>query len=169
MAADPAVFVIGEDVGESLRGITKGLLADFGPERVLDAPLSEQAFTSFATGAALRGRRPVVEYQIPALLYLVFEQIMNQAHKFRLVSGGQASVPVTYLVPGSGTRVGLAGQQSDNPYAFFATLALRRPFPRPPTTHTGCLPQRSATTTQWSSSPPLPRSAPALRCQTKLT
>lgn len=129
MTADPEVFVVGEDVGESLRGVTKGLLGTFGPQRVLDAPLSEQAFTSFATGAALRGRRPVVEYQIPALLYLVFEQIVNQAHKFRLMSGGQASVPVTYLVPGSGARLGLAGQHSDNPYAFFAHAGVKTVVP----------------------------------------
>jgi pyruvate/2-oxoglutarate/acetoin dehydrogenase E1 component len=129
MAADPEVFVLGEDVRESLRGVTKGLLDAFGPQRVLDAPLSEQAFTSFATGAALRGRRPVVEYQIPALLYLVFEQIVNQAHKFRLMSGGQAAVPVTYLVPGSGARLGLAGQHSDNPYAFFAHAGVKTVVP----------------------------------------
>ncbi len=57
---------------------------------MLDTPISEQAFTSFATGAALAGLRPVVEFQIPSLLFLVFEQIANQAHKFSLMTGGQA-------------------------------------------------------------------------------
>ena len=65
-------------------------------------PISEQMFTGFATGAALAGRRCVVEYQIPSLLYLAFEQIANQAQKLRLMTGGQATVPVVYLVPGSG-------------------------------------------------------------------
>ena len=104
MARDPSVFVIGEDVRASLRGVTKGLFDEFGPDRVLDMPISEQAFTGFATGAALAGRRCVVEFQIPSLLYLAFEQIANQAQKLRLMTGGQAAVPVVYLVPGSGAR-----------------------------------------------------------------
>lgn len=56
---------------------------------MLDTPISEQAFTGFATGAALAGLRPLIEFQIPALLFLVFEQIANQAHKFSLMTGGQ--------------------------------------------------------------------------------
>lgn len=125
MTADPSVIVLGEDVRQSLRGVTRGLYADFGPDRVIDTPLSEQAFVSFATGAALRGLRPVVEFQIPSLLYLTFEQIVNQAQKFRLMTGGQSGVPVTYYVPGSGAREGLAGQHSDHPYTFFAHAGVR--------------------------------------------
>lgn len=129
MARDPAVFVIGEDVRESLRGVSRGLAAEFGAERVLDTPISEQAFTGFATGAALAGRRPVVEYQIPALLYIAFEQIVDQAQKLRLMTGGQASVPVTYLVPGSGARLGLAGQHSDHPYSFLVHAGVKTVLP----------------------------------------
>jgi len=129
MTADPAVCVLGEDVGQSLRGVTRGLQQEFGGQRVLDTPLSEQAFTSFATGAALNGMRPVVEYQIPSLLYLAFEQIVNQAHKFHLMTGGQANVPVTYLVPGSGARMGLAGQHSDNPYSLFVHAGVKTVVP----------------------------------------
>lgn len=129
MSADPSVCVLGEDVGHSLRGVTRGLQEKFGMQRVLDTPLSEQAFTSFATGAALSGMRPVVEYQIPSLLYLAFEQIVNQAHKFHLMTGGQASVPVTYLVPGSGARMGLAGQHSDNPYSLFVHAGVKTVVP----------------------------------------
>jgi pyruvate dehydrogenase E1 component beta subunit len=129
MADDPAVFVLGEDVGEALRGVTKGLRDRFGGSRVIDMPLSEQAFTGFATGAALSGMRPVVEYQIPSLVYLAFEQIVNQAHKFRLMTGGQVSVPVTYLVPGSGARSGLAGQHSDHPYTFFVHAGVKTVVP----------------------------------------
>lgn len=132
MAADTGVIVLGEDVRQSLRGVTRGLLEDFGAGRVLDTPLSEQAFVSLATGAALRGSRPVVEFQIPALLYIAFEQIVNQAQKFRLMTGGQAGVPVTYLVPGAGARQGLAGQHSDNPYAFFAHAGVRTVVPADP-------------------------------------
>jgi pyruvate/2-oxoglutarate/acetoin dehydrogenase E1 component len=129
MARDPAVFVIGEDVRESLRGVSRGLAAEFGENRVLDTPISEQAFTGFATGAALAGRRPVVEYQIPALVYIAFEQIVNQAHTLRLMTGGQVRVPVTYLVPGSGARLGLAGQHSDHPYTFLVHAGVKTVVP----------------------------------------
>jgi len=128
MERDASVFVVGEDVRESLRGVTKGLAADFD-DRVLDMPISEQMFTSFATGAALAGRRAVVEYQIPALLYLSFEQIVNQAQKLRLMTGGQAMVPVVYFVPGSGARLGLAGQHSDNPYSLFVHAGVKTVLP----------------------------------------
>jgi pyruvate dehydrogenase E1 component beta subunit len=129
MARDPAVVVLGEDVRESLRGVTKGLVKEFGPERVLDTPISEQAFTGFATGASLAGRRPVVEFQIPSLVYIAFEQIVNQAQKLHLMTGGQAKVPVTYLVPGSGARLGLAGQHSDHPYSLFVHMGVKTVLP----------------------------------------
>lgn len=129
MAADPTVFVLGEDVRAAIRGVTKGLVGEFGEDRVLDTPISEQAFTGFAMGAALAGWRPVIEYQIPALLYVAFEQIVNQAQKFRLMTGGQASVPVTYLVPGSGARLGLAAQHSDHPYALFVQAGVKTVVP----------------------------------------
>jgi pyruvate/2-oxoglutarate/acetoin dehydrogenase E1 component len=132
MAADPSVFVIGEDVRESLRGVTRGLYDEFGADRVLDMPISEQMFTGFATGAALAGRRCVVEYQIPSLLYLAFEQIANQAQKLRLMTGGQAKVPVVYLVPGSGARLGLAAQHSDHPYSLFAHAGVKTVLPSTP-------------------------------------
>jgi pyruvate dehydrogenase E1 component beta subunit len=118
MEQDEDVFMVGEDIRGNLRGETANLYAAFGPERVLDAPISEAAFTGFATGAAMTGMRPVVEYQIPSLVYVAFDQLVNQAAKMRLMLGGQASVPVTYLVMAAGTRPGLAGQHSDNPYAF---------------------------------------------------
>jgi pyruvate dehydrogenase E1 component beta subunit len=129
LARDPSVFVIGEDVRWSLRGVTKGLVEEFGDDRVLDAPISEQAFTGFATGAALVGRRAVVEFQIPALLYIAFEQIVDQAQKLPLMTGGQARVPVTYLVPGSGARLGLAGQHSDHPYSLFVHAGVKTVLP----------------------------------------
>ncbi|CAN5604384.1 alpha-ketoacid dehydrogenase subunit beta [soil metagenome] len=129
MTENPSVIVLGEDVRQSLRGVTRGLHEEFGDLRVIDTPLSEQAFTSVATGAALAGMRPVVEYQIPALMYLSFEQIVNQAAKFRLMTGGQVSVPVTYLIPGSGARKGLAGQHSDNPYVFLGHAGVRTVLP----------------------------------------
>lgn len=129
MLEDPTVFVIGEDVRHSLRGVSKGLADELGHHRVIDTPISEQAFTGFATGAALAGYRPVVEFQIPSLLYVAFEQIVNQAQKLRLMTGGQARIPVTYVVPGSGARLGLAAQHSDQPYAMFAQAGVKTVVP----------------------------------------
>lgn len=129
MVRDPSVFVLGEDVRASLRGVTRGLAAELGDQRIIDTPISEQAFTGFAMGAALAGHRPVVEFQIPSLLFTAFEPIVNQAAKFRLMTGGQAKVPVTYIVPGSGARMGLAAQHSDHPYALFAQAGVKTVVP----------------------------------------
>jgi pyruvate dehydrogenase E1 component beta subunit len=139
MARDPAVCVFGEDVGAALTGFTRGLLERFGADRVVDTPLSEQAFTSFATGAAMSGMRPVIEFQIPSLLFLVFEQIANHAHKFSLMTGGQVRVPVTYVLPGAGSRVGWAGQHSDQPHALFAHVGVKTMVPATPTDAHGML------------------------------
>ncbi|MFD7903350.1 alpha-ketoacid dehydrogenase subunit beta [Kitasatospora sp. NPDC059747] len=139
LAADPAVCVFGEDIGAGLAGPTLGLLDRFGPERIVDTPLSEQAFTAMAIGAALAGRRPVLEFQIPSLLFLVFEQLVNQAHKFSLMTGGQAGVPLTCVVPGSGSRDGWAGQHSDHPYSLFAHAGVKTVVPATPTDAYGLL------------------------------
>ncbi|GAA4872974.1 alpha-ketoacid dehydrogenase subunit beta [Kitasatospora terrestris] len=132
LADDPAVCVLGEDVGAGLAGLTLGLQQRFGADRVVDTPLSEQAFTSAAIGAALVGMRPVIELQIPSLLYLVLEQLANQAHKFSLMTGGQARVPLTVVVPGSGSRSGWAGQHSDHPYSLFAHIGMKTLVPATP-------------------------------------
>jgi pyruvate/2-oxoglutarate/acetoin dehydrogenase E1 component len=139
MASDDRVVVFGEDVRHSLRRVTVNLLAEFGPERVIDTPLSEQAVTGFATGAALAGFRPVVEFQIPALLYVAFDQLVDQAQKLSIMTGGQGRVPVTYIVPGSGARVGLAGQHSDNPYALLAHMGMKTVLPATPSDAYGLL------------------------------
>jgi len=139
MEADPTVCVFGEDIRVAVSNITTGLLKRFGPDRVIDMPISEQAFTSAATGAAMAGARPVIEFQIPALLYLVFEQIANQAHKFSLMTGGQLKVPVTYLLPSSGSRAGWAGQHSDHPYSLFAHVGIKTVVPATPTDAYGLL------------------------------
>ncbi|MEU6237117.1 transketolase C-terminal domain-containing protein [Kitasatospora sp. NPDC047058] len=139
LAADEAVCVFGEDIGAGLAGPTLGLLDRFGPGRIVDTPLSEQAFTAAAVGAALAGRRPVLEFQIPSLLFLVFEQLVNQAHKFSLMTGGQAGVPLTCLVPGSGSRDGWAGQHSDHPYSLFAHAGVKTVVPATPADAYGLL------------------------------
>src|SRR5690606_7602121 len=139
MERDPSVFIMGEDIRLALTNTAAGLRDRFGPQRVIETPLSEQGFTNFATGAAMAGRRPVVEYQIPFLLLLVLEQIANQANKFRLMSGGQTTVPVTYLLPGTGWRPGWGAQHSDQPYAVFANLGVKTVVPATPTDAYGLL------------------------------
>lgn len=136
---DSSVCVFGEDVAAGIALLTLGLAKRFGQERVIDAPISEQAFTSLATGAALCGMRPVIEFQIPSLLFLVFEQIANQAHKFSLMTGGQVAVPVTYVVPSSGSREGWAGQHSDHPYSLFAHVGVKTVMPATPSDAYGLL------------------------------
>ncbi|MBS2552386.1 alpha-ketoacid dehydrogenase subunit beta [Catenulispora sp. NL8] len=139
MERDPAVCVFGEDVRAAVTNVTAGLVKRFGDARVLDMPISEQAFTGIATGAAMSGMRPLIEYQIPALLFLAFEQIVNQAHKFSLMTGGQVSVPVTYLIPSSGSRDGWAGQHSDHPYSLFAHIGVKTAVPATPADAYGLL------------------------------
>jgi acetoin:2,6-dichlorophenolindophenol oxidoreductase subunit beta len=139
MERDPAVCVFGEDVQAGIAGLTLGLYKRFGGDRIVDMPLSEQAFTSMATGAAMTGTRPVIEFQIPSLLFLVFEQIANHAHKFSLMTGGQVAVPVTYIVPGSGSRMGWAGQHSDHPYSLFGHVGVKTVVPAMPTDVYGLL------------------------------
>ena len=139
MQRDPAVCVFGEDVRAAVTNVTAGLVKRFGDARVLDMPISEQAFTGIATGAAMSGMRPLIEYQIPALLFLAFEQIVNQAHKFSLMTGGQVSVPVTYLIPSSGSRDGWAGQHSDHPYSLFAHIGVKTAVPATPADAYGLL------------------------------
>lgn len=139
MDRDPAVFVLGEDMKLALTNVTAGFMDRFGPDRVLEMPLTEQGFTNFATGAALAGRRPVVEFQIPFLLLLVFEQITNQANKFALMSGGQTRVPVTYLMAAAGWRAGWGAQHSDQPYSLFAHMGVKTVLPATPTDAYGLL------------------------------
>ena len=119
-------------VRHSLRRVTYNLAAEFGEHRVIDTPLAEQAATGFATGAALLGWRPVLEFQVPTLLYVAFDQVVNQAQKLSIMTGGQARVPVTYILPGSGTRLGLAGQHSDHPYALLAQAGVKTVVPATP-------------------------------------
>ncbi|HWB98936.1 MAG TPA: transketolase C-terminal domain-containing protein [Bryobacteraceae bacterium] len=132
MRQDPSVVVLGEDVRQSLRGITKGAFEEFGPDRVWDTPISEAAFVGLATGAALSGLRPVIEFQIGTLLYVVMDQLANQAQKLRYMTGGQGRIPVTYIIPGCGARPGLAGQHSDHLYPLLMQCGMKVVMPATP-------------------------------------
>jgi pyruvate/2-oxoglutarate/acetoin dehydrogenase E1 component len=115
MQADPGVFVIGEDIGMhgGLFGVTKDLLAEFGPQRVIDSPISEAAITGMGIGGALVGCRPIVELQIFDFVTLTMDQLANHAAKWRYMSGGQVSVPMVLRGPIS-NGIGMAAQHSQS-------------------------------------------------------
>src|SRR5512144_3069719 len=102
MRKDDSVFVMGEDIAEmgGSMGVTSGLVAEFGPERVRNTPISEMAIVGAGIGAAMQGMRPVVEIMYEDFLTLSLEQIVNQAAKHRYMSGGQLTVPLTIRTQG---------------------------------------------------------------------
>ncbi len=102
MRADDDVFIMGEDIAEmgGSMGVTQGMLAEFGPDRVRNTPISEMAIVGAGIGAAMQGMRPVVEIMYEDFTTLAMEQIVNQAAKHRYMSGGQVSVPLTIRTQG---------------------------------------------------------------------
>jgi pyruvate dehydrogenase E1 component beta subunit len=102
MRADDDVFIMGEDIAEmgGSMGVTQGMLAEFGPERVRNTPISEMALVGAGIGAAMQGMRPVVEIMYEDFTTLAMEQIVNQAAKHRYMSGGQVRVPLTVRTQG---------------------------------------------------------------------
>ena len=123
MEKDPSVFVIGEDIGiyGGAFGVTAGLIDQFGPERVIDTPISEAGIAGACVGAALTGMRPVGEMQFSDFVVLAMEQLTLQAAKVRFMFGGKATVPmVMRLAGGSGT--GAAAQHSESLEAWFVHM-----------------------------------------------
>ena len=102
MRRDSDVFIMGEDIGEmgGSMGVTQGMLAEFGPDRVRNTPISEMALVGAGMGAAIMGMRPVVEIMYEDFLTLGMEQLVNQAAKHRYMSGGQVKVPLTVRTQG---------------------------------------------------------------------
>lgn len=98
MTRDDKVYVLGEEVAEynGAYKVTKGLLADFGPKRVYDTPISESAFTGLAIGSAMQGLRPVVEYMSFNFSMVAFDQIINNALKMLYMSGGLFNIPIVF-------------------------------------------------------------------------
>ncbi len=120
MQRDERVFILGEDVGVygGAFGVTRGLLAEFGEERVRDTPISESAIAGAAAGAALTGMRPVAEIMFMDFTTISMDQLVNQAAKIRYMFGGRAKVPMVLRTPaGSGT--GAAAQHSQSLETFF--------------------------------------------------
>jgi acetoin:2,6-dichlorophenolindophenol oxidoreductase subunit beta len=102
MRRDDDIFIMGEDIAEmgGSMGVTQGMLAEFGPERVRNTPISEMALVGSGMGAAIMGMRPIVEVMYEDFLTLSMEQLVNQAAKHRYMSGGQVKVPLTVRTQG---------------------------------------------------------------------
>ncbi len=123
MEQDEDVIIIGEDVGRigGIFGLTRGLYERFGPERVRDTPISEGAIASCGVGAAMRGKRVVVEAQLWDFVTLMMDAIVNQAAKARFMLGGKARVPVVFRGP-QGAGIRLAAQHCQSLEALFANI-----------------------------------------------
>ncbi len=118
---DPRVFLMGEDVGRygGTYAVSKGLLEEFGPERIRDTPLSESTFVGAGIGAAMAGMRPIVEVMTVNFSMLCLDQIVNNAATLRHMSGGQVSVPlVIRMATGAGRQV--AAQHSHSLEGWYA-------------------------------------------------
>ena len=120
MLRDDKMFIMGEDMAVmgNVFAITRGFLEEFGPNRVIDTPISEEGFVGMAVGAAMRGMRPVVELMYDDFATECADPLFNQAAKIRYMTGGQCSVPMVLRAPlGSGRRN--AGQHSQSLENFF--------------------------------------------------
>lgn len=136
MQRDPTVILLGEDIGVwgggGVFGVTKGLLHEFGPERVRDTPISEAGFTGVGVGAALAGLRPVVEFMYVDFSMLAMDQICNQAAKIRWMLGGEVPVPLVIRAQ-QGAGRGNGPQHSQSLEAWFAhTPGLKVVMPSTP-------------------------------------
>ena len=134
MRRDPAVFVAGEDIGAfgGVFGVTKGLLEEFGPERVRDTPITEAAIVGSAIGAAVTGMRPVAEMMFMDFMGVCMDQIVNQAAKMRYMFGGKARLPIV-LRACCGAGFNAAAQHSQCLEAWFThTPGLKVVIPSTP-------------------------------------
>lgn len=123
LLADPRCFVMGEDVGKygGCYAVTKGLLEEFGPDRICDTPLAENGFTGAGVGAAVAGLRPIVEIMTCNFSLLALDQIMNNAATLSHMSGGQFAVPLVIRMATGGGRQ-LAAQHSHSLEGWYAHI-----------------------------------------------
>lgn len=134
MRKDDKVVILGEDVGKlgGVFRVTFGLQDEFGAERVIDTPLAEGGIIGTAIGMALYGLRPVAEIQFADFIYPAFDQIVNEAAKYRFRSGGQFTCPLIIRTPsGGGIKGGLYHSQSPEAY-FIHTAGLKVVMPSTP-------------------------------------
>lgn len=113
MRRDPDVFLMGEEVAEydGAYKVSKGLLSEFGPNRVVDSPISELGFAGLGVGAAMVGLRPVIEFMTFNFAFLALDQVINNAAKLHYMSDGQFDIPIVFRGP-TGAALQLAAQHS---------------------------------------------------------
>ena len=141
MRRDPSVVVFGEDVAlyEGAFKVTRGLLSEFGEERVRDCPISENTIVGVGVGAAMGGVRPVAELMTVNFALLAMDQIVNHMAKVRYMFGGQTSVPLVIRMPGGGgSQLGAQHSQSLESY-FMHCPGLRIAYPATPADAKGLL------------------------------
>lgn len=121
MQRDENVFLMGEEVGayQGAYKVTKGLLEELGPKRVIDTPITELGFAGLGVGAAMVGLRPIVEFMTFNFSILATDQIINSAAKMRYMSGGQFSIPIVFRGPG-GSAFQVSSQHSQALESWFA-------------------------------------------------
>ncbi|MBI3934065.1 MAG: alpha-ketoacid dehydrogenase subunit beta, partial [Acidobacteria bacterium] len=123
MLADERVFLMGEDVGHygGCYAVSRGLLEEFGPERIRDTPLSESSFVGAGIGAAMRGMRPIVEIMTVNFSLLALDQILNNAATILHMSGGQFNIPLVIRTATGGGRQ-VAAQHSHSLEGWYAHI-----------------------------------------------
>jgi pyruvate dehydrogenase E1 component beta subunit len=123
MRRDPGVFLMGEEVGvyQGAYKVSRGLLEEFGPMRVVDTPITELGFAGIGVGAAMVGLRPVVEFMTWNFALLAIDQIVNSAAKLLYMSGGQVPIPIVFRGPG-GAALQLGAQHSQSFDSYFANI-----------------------------------------------
>src|SRR5256714_4031724 len=131
LARDSSVFLMGEEVAENQGAykVTRGLLQEFGPKRVIDTPITELGFAGLGIGAAMAGLRPIIEFMTFNFSILATDQIINSAAKLRYMSGGQFKIPIVFRGPG-GSAYQVSSQHSqaiESWYAYFPGLKVVMP------------------------------------------
>src|SRR5437773_9494804 len=121
LARDEAVFLMGEEVAEyqGAYKVTRGLLDEFGPKRIIDTPITELGFAGLGIGAAMAGLRPIVEFMTFNFSILATDQIINSAAKMLYMSGGQFKIPIVFRGPG-GSAYQVSSQHSQALESWFA-------------------------------------------------
>jgi pyruvate dehydrogenase E1 component beta subunit len=118
MRRDPSVFLMGEDIRANMFGTTAGYLEEFGLDRILDTPISENGFVGAAAGAAMVGMRPIVDINISSFVYPAMDQLISIVAKSSYIYGGQAKLPLVIRAT-MFYNSSLAAQHSDRPYPIF--------------------------------------------------
>src|SRR5499433_4178461 len=122
LARDESVFLMGEEVAEyqGAYKVSRGLLEEFGPKRVIDTPITEHGFAGLGVGAAFGGLKPIVEFMTFNFAMQAMDQIINSAAKTHYMSGGQMTCPIVFRGP-NGAAARVAAQHSQDYSAWYAS------------------------------------------------